>query len=127
MSVSPKRIQRKRTAGWRMPEGAVSVGRPGKWGNPINLSDVGAQYPSLNDHQVATMAVRDFETLATKGELSFPNWRFLGGRRGPVRWTYPAIADIQAELAGRDLACWCALDEPCHADVLLKIANGEEV
>ncbi|WP_269062108.1 DUF4326 domain-containing protein [Salipiger marinus] len=29
------------------------------------------------------------------------------------------------ELRGRDLACWCP-DGPCHADVLLKIANEEE-
>ncbi len=32
--MSPQRIQRKRTKGWRMPEGAVYVGRPTKWGNP---------------------------------------------------------------------------------------------
>jgi hypothetical protein len=31
------------------------------------------------------------------------------------------------ELRGRDLACWCPLDEPCHADVLLEIANAERV
>lgn len=30
----------------------------------------------------------------------------------------------RAELAGRDLACWCPLDQPCHADVLLEIANA---
>ncbi|MDP6564592.1 MAG: DUF4326 domain-containing protein, partial [Alphaproteobacteria bacterium] len=35
----------------------------------------------------------------------------------------PAIEDIKRELAGRDLACWCRLDGPCHADVLLDIAN----
>ena len=33
--MSPQRIQRKRTKGWRMPEGAVYVGRPTKWGNPF--------------------------------------------------------------------------------------------
>jgi hypothetical protein len=26
-------------------------------------------------------------------------------------------------LRGRDLACWCPLDQPCHADVLLELAN----
>ena len=31
--------------------------------------------------------------------------------------------DVRRELAGRDLACWCPLDEPCHADVLLEVAN----
>jgi hypothetical protein len=29
-----------------------------------------------------------------------------------------------SELVGRDLACWCPLDQPCHADVLLELANG---
>ncbi|MEU7787702.1 DUF4326 domain-containing protein [Amycolatopsis sp. NPDC049159] len=123
-SEKPKRIQRKRTAGWRMPEGAVYVGRPSKWGNPIDLSDVGSQFPSLDDEQVARMVVRDFQALAARGELSFPNWQFVGGRRGPVAWTYPSVAEIRAELAGRDLACWCPLDQPCHAELLLEIANG---
>jgi hypothetical protein len=108
-----------------MPEGTVYVGRPSKWGNPIDLSDVGSQYPSLDHRQVATLVVRDFETLAARGNLSFPNWRFVGGWRGSVFWTYPALDDIRAELAGKDLACWCPLGQSCHADVLLKIANSE--
>lgn len=29
------------------------------------------------------------------------------------------------ELRGKNLACWCRLDQPCHADVLLKIANTQ--
>lgn len=29
-----------------------------------------------------------------------------------------------AELRGKDLACWCPLDQPCHADVLLELANA---
>lgn len=33
----PRRIQRSRTAGWRMPPGAVYVGRPSKWGNPYRV------------------------------------------------------------------------------------------
>ena len=34
----PKRIQRKRTAGWRMPENTVYVGRPTRWGNPYPVT-----------------------------------------------------------------------------------------
>jgi hypothetical protein len=33
----PKRIQRQRAKGWRMPEGAIYVGRPSQWGNPFDL------------------------------------------------------------------------------------------
>ena len=35
----PKRIQRKRRKGWRIPEGTVYVGRPTKWGDPHNVSN----------------------------------------------------------------------------------------
>ena len=37
----------------------------------------------------------------------------------------PLTDDIRRELAGKNLACWCALDAICHADVLLEIANAE--
>ena len=36
----------------------------------------------------------------------------------------PTKDEIRAELAGHDLMCWCGLDLPCHADVLLDIANS---
>lgn len=32
-----KRIQRKRTKGWRMPENTVYIGRGSKWGNPYKV------------------------------------------------------------------------------------------
>lgn len=35
----------------------------------------------------------------------------------------PTLAAIRAELAGHDLACWCPIGQPCHADVLLELAN----
>lgn len=125
MTDKPKRIQCN-GATWRTPErGAVYVGPESKWASPITFSDVGGQYPSLNDHQVATLILRDFVALAKHGTLSYPNWRFLGGRRGPVAWTYPSLDEIRAELGGRDLACWCEPELPCHADVLLELANQE--
>lgn len=120
---APLRIQLSRRKGWRKPENTVVAARPSKWGNPITMSDVGGQYPSLDDLGVATLVVRDFRVLAERGRLSFPNWRFFGGRRGPVTWTYPSLDEIRAELRGKNLACWCPLDQPCHADVLLELAN----
>lgn len=35
----------------------------------------------------------------------------------------PTVPEIREHLAGADLACWCRLDETCHADVLLEVAN----
>lgn len=120
----PQRLQRSRARGWRAPEGAVYVGRPTRFGNPILMSDVWGQFPSLNDRQVATLVVRDFETLAHKGTLTIPNWRRANGDRGPITWTYPSVGEIRRQLAGRDLLCWCAVGYPCHADILLTIAGG---
>ena len=92
----PKRIQRKRTKGWRMPEGAVYVGRPTKWGNPYK---VGRKMP-------AGLAVLRYR-LTLDGNV----------------FTSPNAFDIMAELHGKDLVCWCPLDKPCHADVLLEMAS----
>ena len=113
--MSPKRIQRKRTKGWRMPEGAVYVGRGTKWGNPLRVGSPDAYWmgpgwasprrpdpiPLMDAQHVTNVYRRMVETNHARFE------------RGEV-----------AELAGKDLACWCPLDQPCHADVLLELANG---
>lgn len=33
-------------------------------------------------------------------------------------------SDVRQELAGKNLACWCRLDQACHADILLEVANA---
>lgn len=120
----PKRIQRKRTKGWRMPEGAVYVGRPSKWGNPFTVMNGHARYGWLvwddrDRHGWVTHTTSDGYVAAfpTKAEaMAEAVKRF---RRHMFRqW------DL-TELAGRDLACWCPLDQPCHADVLLELANRD--
>ncbi|MDE2096438.1 MAG: DUF4326 domain-containing protein [Patescibacteria group bacterium] len=102
----PKRIQLRRTKGWRLPEGAVNVARPTKWGNPFTLA-TGMQ-PGFPVRRLAA----DLFRLALMGEKSWPEGK-----------SYPSIGEIREGLAGKDLACWCPLNQPCHADVLLKIAN----
>lgn len=114
-----RRIQRRRTKGWQMPERAVYVGRPSAWGNPFTV------HPSWGPEFCLTSqeAVRDFRALMGV-RLIRPN--------AAVRWLAP--------LQGRDLACWCPLCDahrdglplgvvcsdcaPCHADVLLELANA---
>lgn len=93
----PKRIQRKRAKGWRMPDGAVYVGRPTVWGNSFRVGIDGSA-----EQCVARYRNRILENI----------------------WSVPNKARIKEELAGKDLACWCPLDKPCHADVLLEIANA---
>lgn len=119
----PKRIQRERAKGWRLPEGAVSVVRPSRFGMPY-----GPGY---------TVAYRKFGiveqfTIATAREAVDLYRRWLAADPIVPRSAFnaaeaaPTTEDIRGELAGKDLACWCPLNEPCHADVLLEIANGGE-
>jgi hypothetical protein len=44
-----------------------------------------------------------------------------GPRHIPNR---PDVSTWLAPLRGKDLACWCPLDKPCHADVLLALLRG---
>lgn len=121
----PKRIRLLGVHGIADRETVVDVTRR-PWRNPILAADVAGQYPSLDERGVAQVVLRDFAVLARRGELHFPNWRHLGGQRGPVTFAYPSVATIRAELAGRDLGCTCASTQPCHGDVLLTIANGQD-
>lgn len=111
----PKRIQRKRTRGWRMPEGAVYVGRPSNWGNPFDWR-AGSNDAGSPDWR-RSVAVELF-----KEWLNSP-WHH------PEKPFPPSIVQIKAALAGHDLCCWCPLDQPCHADVLLEVAGqaGQKV
>ncbi|WP_146081034.1 DUF4326 domain-containing protein [Pseudoclavibacter sp. AY1H1] len=109
----PKRIQRKRTKGWRMPEGAVYVGRGSRWGNPFRIAEHG------RERAIQWFANWLSNTVDEQG-------RYCDGRtdyEGAESSTRPTVAEIRLELAGKDLACWCPLGQLCHADVLLRIAN----
>jgi hypothetical protein len=111
-----QRIQFSRRRGARMPDGAVYVGRHmsptyGRWGNPFLLGDVTRSFPSLTDEQCHGFVVNQFRDLIASPMLQ-------------KRYGYPSVEEIRAELAGKDLACWCPLDRPCHADVLLEVANA---
>jgi Domain of unknown function (DUF4326) len=101
--MKPERIQVRRVAGWRLPEGAVYVGRPTIWGNPWRVG--GRAHGALGPKE----AVEEYARALTRGELK--------DRKGT-----PLIERI-AELRGRPLACWCEPGQPCHADVLLRYAN----
>ena len=126
MSEKPKRIQLARRRGYRKPEGAVVVARPGRWGNPFLLSDVGWAFPSLTTEQCAQAVVNQLRELIRAGRPITHSVRQEDGSRKPITYTYPSVAEIRRELTGRDLACWCPPDQPCHADVLLEIANSPE-
>lgn len=114
----PVRIQRRRDKGWRKPVDAIIVTRPSVWGNPFPVSDMFSR----------TEAVRLYRDLVVNGEAWHTDddgmrHRFTRKPKGPLNVPTPEV--IRRELAGRDLVCWCPLDEPCHADTLLAIARGD--
>ena len=92
----PARVQRQRKRDWKAPDGAVYVGRPTKWANPHKIS--------------ATMS-RAQVLEAFREDL-------YAGRLAAT------IEDARRELRGRPLMCWCRLEDPCHADVWLEVANS---
>jgi hypothetical protein len=119
--MKPKRIQRKRTKGWKMPENTVYVGRGSKWGNPFYIERHDKKYflmrykyydePKALAWSYCINKIRKEAVIHYKDYIHY----MIGSNK----------LDI-AELKGKNLACWCALDQPCHADVLLELANKEE-
>lgn len=109
MTDKPKRIQMRRTKGWRKPEGAVYVGRPGKWGNPFPVGRPGPLGRQASDNAGAAGFFADM--------MHDPEMRARAG--------YPSDEEIRRDLRGKDLMCFCPLDQPCHADVLLELANKD--
>ena len=78
----------------RIPEGAVLVARPSKWGNPFKIGRDGTRA----------------ETILKYKEYILNN---------------PKLLNSLVELRGKDLVCYCS-PLPCHADILLELANNRE-
>jgi hypothetical protein len=118
-----KRIQRQRTKGWRMPEGAVYVGRPSLFGNPWSIRD-GQALSILPRRERAAWCVRRYrDEMASLGLLS--DYAYVVSDAAWERVAalgFGTMAEYARHLLrGHDLVCWCPLDQPCHADVLLEL------
>lgn len=93
---APQRVQLSRRKGWRLPAHTIVVARPTRWGNPFRI----------------TQATERADAVARYGAwIKSPEARELR-------------LEARRCLRGFNLACWCPLGGPCHADVLLKIANS---
>ncbi|MBM0203245.1 DUF4326 domain-containing protein [Micromonospora sp. STR1s_5] len=115
----PKRIQRRRTAGWRMPENTIYVGRPTRYGNPFRagVDFCGPTIQCFYDPADLVAQFRRWISLDTLPPLFWDHELI-------VAHVHLKVALTGRVLAGKDLACWCPLDQPCHADVLLELANA---
>jgi hypothetical protein len=122
---------------WRKPEGAVYVGRPGTYGNPFRIygghSTVGPMWhvavntwKHIPADECIYAYVTSSEPLGSEAAVGlYRDMLAVRQREEPDRFR-----EWLAPLVGRDLMCWCPIEDadgnriPCHADVLLEIANG---
>ena len=122
---SPIRVQLSRRRGWRKPPNCIVVSRPAKWGNPHKVIEYGGAWGALigvdlgdRNGQILTGFDKLFPTAKEARAYAVELYeQYLA--------TKPELMAQIAELRGRSLACWCPLDHPCHADVLLRLANKE--
>ncbi|MCV7175105.1 DUF4326 domain-containing protein [Mycolicibacterium sphagni] len=133
----PQRIRLRRTAGWRKPPNTISVARPSRWGNPFRVKgrDIYGNGWRMYDSEPACArksAVRLYRDLVS-GLHNPANFRRLTDEQyrnltadldaWKQRIGGHPLEIARSELAGHNLACFCDIFDPCHADVLLRAAN----
>lgn len=107
--MAPQRVQLSRKKGWRMPPDTILVARPGRWGNPFSV---------LPELAPGTPAGRYIAMPSVEQAVAaYRRWL----RDDPAGQRIAAEAKVA--LRGHNLACWCRLDGPCHAQVLLELVN----
>ncbi|RMI14270.1 DUF4326 domain-containing protein [Pseudoroseomonas wenyumeiae] len=118
--AAPARVQLRRLKGWRMPENTVKVCRPSVFGNPWRVQDILAADMENNRHtsleEAQSAAVESYEAWLKGDDFSGMPPASLADRGALLR----ALPSLRS----KNLACWCRLDQPCHADVLLEMANA---
>ena len=128
------RITLSRAKGWRKPEGVIIVARPSIWGNPWATGTPGQLSASICKYNLPVdmtqaEAVETYRAWLRGDHLAhhhLPDCLTPFGRVEVKDYLHARRQLIHANLhtlRGHDLACWCKLRTPCHADVLLEIAN----
>ncbi|MGN7867742.1 DUF4326 domain-containing protein [Paracoccus sp. 22332] len=114
-----ERIQLSRRKGWQMPPNTVKVDRSTRWGNPFRVDQCREAGYRGTDAELSSRCVEAFRVWL--GPLWRNNWDGAESEASRSR-----ILEGLSSLRGKNLACWCPLDQPCHADVLLELANSQE-
>lgn len=105
-TAKPKRIQRRRTKGWRIPPNSKYIGRGTLWGNPYRVKG-----PLVHPNERRAYSNLD--------AVAMYRWALRTGRL-PYN-----EADIRANFKGVEyIVCWCKPNEACHGDVILKILEA---
>lgn len=113
----PKRIQLSRARGWKLPFRTVKVDRSTRFGNPY----VSGEPINMKQARRWGWNISPGGQCIVCGDAADAVAKF----RHALFWDVAIHDFIRNELGGRDLACWCPLDQPCHADVLIEIANSD--
>lgn len=115
--TAPVRIQRRRCAGWRMPPNTIYVGRVPRtislFGNPF----LGERSAAVTAYFAYLASPHHFHIMIADGN-GLTGLAFVPDCDHAVR----VLRSLHL-LQGKNLACWCPLGEPCHADILLDLAN----
>jgi hypothetical protein len=124
-----QRVQRKRTKGWEMPPNTAYVGRPTKWGNPFR---------AIFDKDALDLDRDDIENSGTWWVVDNEGnyWRSHTTKESAIAQCvklYSSYLEAKLtigqlnlnEIIGKNLACFCKIDEPCHADVLIEFCNAK--
>lgn len=146
--TKPVRIQLSRKKGFNLQAHSLSVNglpavncaRPGPYGNPFDFRKseycwlalgYGCKGDRLGRQKASVMAFREWIDPG-KGKRTIKYERRFSIEGGGKTFSYgpeidvgpaPPLEDVKRDLAGRNLACWCKPGEPCHAVVLLELAN----
>jgi Domain of unknown function (DUF4326) len=96
----PRRIQLRRTKGWKNPPNTIIVSRPSRWGNPHAIGWCSC----CGTEHTREEALDEYEAELNDVPVS-----------------------LLAQLRGKNLACWCKIGDRCHADILLKVVNGSGI
>lgn len=115
----PSRIQLRRTKGWKMPAGVVKVDRSSGFGNPYRVSEAKPRDGKPLDKPWWVEGPSQVWMFATREEATAAAVKLFAGTM-----TDYMKDKVRVGLRGKDLACWCVPGTPCHADVLLEIANA---
>jgi hypothetical protein len=124
--TTPHRVQLSRKRGWRKPDNTVVVARPSKWGNPFRIERVQCSVPSgglCYEVRLNGVVYADhLDSVERARERAVELFSLHTGPMGVIEWDDDQLKRVRDELGGKNLACWCP-PGPCHADVLLEIAN----
>lgn len=111
--MKPERIQLSRKKGWRMPPNTAKCDRTTLWGNPFRVQ----KSVDLVQAEKWCWAIKNPQNQCIDAQEAVDKFRYA------LAFDDASKFAVRTALHGKNLACWCQPDQPCHVDVLLEVAN----